>query len=278
MDASSQLLLVNIAEILRISLQHRRDVRHKYRPFRFVRAAAQRSRTVPLGPGGMAPADSLLASAAGPAAGCPSRSARPDRPHRRDTRRSCSSEGCCCRACEPSSAASTGSPRVPPLITCACRGSCRPPWWSASFSRPTAARPFQSADGDHRALGSKRLHDRRRPCARPQSSAVLPLPDQATLRGGLCSLPSRSSPPNVDQSKDKGPPAPRMRGTAVGQRARTVVDITDPARAPDVTLARIPKRGFALTRKITGSNPVSPTSITPSRGRVFGSRCSFTAR
>ena len=136
----------------------------------------------------------------------------------------------------------------------------------------------ERVDGDHRALGSKRLHDRRRPCARPQSSAVLPLPDQATLRGGLCSLPSRSSPPNVDQSKDKGPPAPRMRGTAVGQRARTVVDITDPARAPDVTLARIPKRGFALTRKITGSNPVSPTSITPSRGRVFGSRCSFTAR
>jgi hypothetical protein len=32
------------------------------------------------------------------------------------------------------------------------------------------------------------------------------------------------------------------------------------------------------TKEVTGSNPVSPTSIFPSRGPVFGSRCSFTAR
>jgi hypothetical protein len=48
-------------------------------------------------------------------------------------------EGCCCRACERSSADGTGSPTgcCSPSITCMNRGSCRPPWWRASSWRPT---------------------------------------------------------------------------------------------------------------------------------------------
>jgi hypothetical protein len=41
-----------------------------------------------------------------------------------------------------------------------------------------------------------------------------------------------------------------------------VVDISDPARAPDATLARIPRRRFCPdTKEVTGSNPVSPTAL-----------------
>jgi hypothetical protein len=52
--------------------------------------------------------------------------------------RSCSSGGCCCPACEPPSAGATGSPIecYSPSITCTSRGSYRPPWSMASFSRP----------------------------------------------------------------------------------------------------------------------------------------------
>jgi hypothetical protein len=44
-----------------------------------------------------------------------------------------------------------------------------------------------------------------------------------------------------------------------------VAHMGDPPHAPDATLARVPTQGFCPdTEEVTGSNPVSPTSITPS--------------
>jgi hypothetical protein len=68
-------------------------------------------------------------------------------------------------------------------------------------------------------------------------------------------------------------------GQTVGQPARTVRDMSDLAHAPDATVAAVHAQRFCPdTEEVTGSNPVSPTSISPSRGPVFGSMCSFTAR
>ena len=54
-------------------------------------------------------------------------------------------------------------------------------------------------------------------------------------------------------------------GQTVGQPTRTVADTTEPAHAPRATLARVPMRSFCPdTEEVTGSNPVSPTSNTPS--------------
>jgi hypothetical protein len=53
-------------------------------------------------------------------------------------------------------------------------------------------------------------------------------------------------------------------GQTVGQPARTVANISDLAHAPDATLIRTPRQMFCPdTEEVTGSNPVSPTSITP---------------
>jgi hypothetical protein len=51
---------------------------------------------------------------------------------------------------------------------------------------------------------------------------------------------------------------------SVGQPTRTVADISDLAHAPDATLHHIREQKFCPdTEEVTGSNPVSPTSIIP---------------
>ena len=62
-------------------------------------------------------------------------------------------------------------------------------------------------------------------------------------------------------------------GQTVGQPTRTLADIGDPTHAPDPTLARIPTQRFCPdTEEVTGSNPVSPTSITPGQSQIPGSQ------
>jgi len=62
-------------------------------------------------------------------------------------------------------------------------------------------------------------------------------------------------------------------GQTVGQPTRTVADISDPAHAPDTPLPRIPRQRFCPdTEEVTGSNPVSPTSITPGQSQIPGSQ------
>ena len=54
-------------------------------------------------------------------------------------------------------------------------------------------------------------------------------------------------------------------GQTVGQPTRIVANMSDRAHASDDTLACIPVRRFCPdTEEVTGSNPVSPTSNTPS--------------
>jgi hypothetical protein len=51
---------------------------------------------------------------------------------------------------------------------------------------------------------------------------------------------------------------------AVGQLTRTVRDMSDLAHAPDATVAAVHGQRFCPdTEEVTGSNPVSPTSIIP---------------
>jgi hypothetical protein len=62
-------------------------------------------------------------------------------------------------------------------------------------------------------------------------------------------------------------------GQTVGQPTRTVADIGDPGPAPGATLGRVCRQRFCPdTEEVTGSNPVSPTSITPGQGQIPGSQ------
>jgi hypothetical protein len=59
-------------------------------------------------------------------------------------------------------------------------------------------------------------------------------------------------------------------GQTVGQSVRTVADISHRPDAPDATLARASRHRFCPdTEEVTGSNPVSPTSIIPCQARFW---------
>jgi hypothetical protein len=62
-------------------------------------------------------------------------------------------------------------------------------------------------------------------------------------------------------------------GQIVGQPTRTVRDMSDHTDAPDATVAAVHGQRFCPdTEEVTGSNPVSPTSITPGQSQVPGSQ------
>ena len=83
--------------------------------------------------------------------------------------RSCSSGGCCCRACEPSSAGGLGRQgAVHPLSPARCMGHAKNLGGGRLSRGLSGAALPERVDGDHRALGSERLRDRRRPYPRPQ--------------------------------------------------------------------------------------------------------------
>ena len=126
----------------------------------------------------------------------------------------------------------------------------------------------QSPASRHNARGLQAGHP-----ADTETNNDAALLDRREIRGQKLRCAAAQALSSLDCAYSRSDGKLLIVGQTVGQRARTVADVSDSRNARHVLLARIPYRRFCPdTEEVTGSNPVSPTSNIPGQTAIATAR------